>query len=212
MEFWKNRWKNNQTGWHREEYNEMLVKHWPSLNIGANCNVLVPLCGKSLDMRWLAEQGHSVVGLELVEKAVHAFFQEQKLDSKQMNRISHVQHSSPPYTIHHGDVFTVKSEMVQADAWYDRAAMIALPVSKRQEYVEQLRKLTSNGACGLLITFAYPQQQMEGPPFALHDADVIRLFANGFKVEHLETVQLEDEKDRGLSDVYSSVFKIQRLE
>ena len=90
MEFWKNRWKNNQTGWHREEYNEMLVKHWPSLNIGANCNVLVPLCGKSLDMRWLAEQGHSVLGLELVEEAVHAFFQEQKLDSKQMNLISHV--------------------------------------------------------------------------------------------------------------------------
>jgi len=101
--------------------------------------------------------------------------------------------------------------MVQAEAWYDRAAMIALPVSKRQEYVEQLRKLTTSDACGLLVTFAYPQEQMEGPPFALHDDDVIRLFADGFNVERLETVQLEDEKDRGLSDVYSSVFKIQKL-
>jgi hypothetical protein len=53
---------------------------------------------------------------------------------------------------------------------------------------------------------------MKGPPFALHDDDVLRLFANGFKIERLETIQLEDEKDRGLSNVYSSVFKIQRID
>ena len=211
MEFWENRWKNNQTGWHREVYNEMLVKHWPSLKIDTECGVLVPLCGKSLDMRWLAEQGHSIVGLELVEDAVHAFFQEHELGAKQIHLHEHVRHSSPPYSILQGDVFAVNSDMVQAEAWYDRAAMIALPVSKRQEYVEQLRKLTTSDACGLLVTFAYPQEQMEGPPFALHDDDVIRLFADGFNVERLETVQLEDEKDRGLSDVYSSVFKIQKL-
>ena len=81
-----------------------------------------------------------------------------------------------------------------------------------QEDVEQLRKLVSSDACGLLITFAYPQEQMEGPPFALHDDDVLRLFANGFKVKRLETFRLEDEKDRGLSNVYSSVFKIQRID
>ena len=211
MEFLENRWKNNQTGWHREVYNEMLVKHWASLKIDTECDVLVPLCGKSLDMRWLAEQGHSIVGLELVEEAVHAFFRELDLDAKQIHLHEHVRHSSPPYSILQGDVFAVNPDMVQAEAWYDRAAMIALPVSKRQEYVEQLRKLTSNNACGLLITFAYPQEQMDGPPFALHDDDVIRLFADGFNVERLETVQLEDEKDRGLSDVYSSVFKIQKL-
>ena len=212
MEFWENRWMNNQTGWHREAYNDMLVKHWPRLNVGTDCNVLVPLCGKSLDMLWLSEQGHNIVGLELVEKAVLAFFQENKLRSEPISLHGHVRYSSPPYTILQGDVFAVKPEMVQAEAWYDRAAMIALPVSKRQEYVEQLRKLTSSDACGLLITFAYPQEQMKGPPFALHDDDVLRLFANGFKVERLETIQLEDEKDRGLSNVYSSVFKIQRID
>jgi len=189
----------------------MLVNHWPSLKIDNECRVLVPLCGKSLDMRWLAEQGHSIVGLELVEEAVHAFFQEHELDAKQIHLHEHVRHSSPPYTIIQGDVFAVKSEMVQANAWYDRAAMIALPISRRQEYVNKIRQLTSSGACGLLITFAYPQEQMEGPPYALHDDDVIRLFARGFSVERLETARLEDEKDRGLSDVYSSVFKIQRL-
>ena len=212
MEFWKNRWKNKQTGWHRKAYNDMLVKHWPSLNIETECSVLVPLCGKSLDMRWLVEQGYSVVGLEMVEEAVQTFFKEQGLESEVGHLETQVKHTSPPYTILQGDVFDVTPEMVQAEAWYDRAAMIALPVESREDYVQQIRKLTTSGSCGLLITFAYPQEQMEGPPFALHDDDVIRLFAHGFKVERLETLQLEDEKDRGLSDVYSSVFKIQRLD
>jgi len=51
---------------------------------------------------------------------------------------------------------------------------------------------------------------MDGPPFALHDEDVLRFFADGFEVECLEKIDLEDEKDRGLSNVTSTVFKITR--
>ena len=52
---------------------DMLLKHWPSINAVEGSEVIVPLCGKSLDMLWLAEQGYSVVGLEMVEEAVMAF-------------------------------------------------------------------------------------------------------------------------------------------
>ena len=50
MTFWHDRWKNQLTGWHRAEYNDLMVKHWPSLNAPDHSEVLVPLCGKSLDM------------------------------------------------------------------------------------------------------------------------------------------------------------------
>ena len=39
----------------------------------------MPLCGKSLDMKWLAEQGHSVVGIDIVELAAQQFFTENDL-------------------------------------------------------------------------------------------------------------------------------------
>ena len=52
---------------------------------------------------------------------------------------------------------------------------------------------------------------MAGPPFALHDENVFNLFSDGFTVECLETMSLDDDKDRGLSSVKSSVFKITRL-
>ena len=41
--------------------------------------MFVPLCGKTLDMIWLAEQGASVVGCELSDLAVQQFFTENSL-------------------------------------------------------------------------------------------------------------------------------------
>lgn len=211
MGFWQNRWQSQQIGWHRAEYNDLMVKYWPSLEVPDGSEVLVPLCGKSLDMLWLAKQGYEVVGLEMVEQAVQTFFQENELETKSVKSGNHVQHSSPPFTIFHGDFFQLKEGIVNADAWYDRAAMIAIPLTSREAYVDQIRKQTKPNAVGLLITFAYPQKEMEGPPFALHDEHVFELFSNGFEVECLETIDLRDEKDRGLTSVTSSVFRIKRL-
>ena len=210
MEFWHNRWKSQQTGWHRAEYNDLLVKHWSTIGAAARGEVLVPLCGKSLDMLWLAEQGHSVVGLEMVKQAVETFFQEQGLKAESTALEQHTKHVHSPFTLFHGNVCELKPKSVQADAWYDRAAMIALPVESREAYVAQLRQQTKPGAVGLLITFAYPQDQMQGPPFSLQDEHVHQLFSEGFDVECLETRELEDEKGRGLSSLSTSVFKIQR--
>ena len=211
MTFWHDRWKNQLTRWHRVEYNDLMVKHWHSLNAPDGSEVFVPLCGKSLDMLWLADQGYSIVGLEMVEQAIHTFFKENQLspESTQFGKL--VKHSSPPFTIFQGDVFALEAGTVQADAWYDRAAMVAIPPSTRESYVQQIRQQTKSGAVGLLITFTYPQHEADGPPFSLTDEDAFTLFSEGFEIERLEVIDVSDEKDRGVSSVTSSVFKITRL-
>ena len=211
MTFWHDRWKNQLTRWHRAEYNDLMVKHWYSLNAPDGSEVLVPLCGKSLDMLWLAEQGYSIVGLEMVEQAIHTFFKENQLspESTQFGKL--VKHSSPPFTIFQGDVFALEAGTVQADAWYDRAAMVAIPPSTRESYVQQIRQQTKPGAVGLLITLTYPQHEADGPPLSLTDEDAFSLFSEGFEIERLEVIDVSDEKDRGVSSVTSSVFKITRL-
>ena len=211
MTFWHDRWKNQLTGWHRAEYNDLMVKHWPSLNAPDHSEVLVPLCGKSLDMLWLAEQGYSIVGLEMVEQAVQTFFAENEISPKITQFGKLVKHSSPQFTIFQGDVFALEAGTVQADAWYDRAAMIAIPPSTREAYVQQIRQQTKPGAIGLLITLTYPQHEGDGPPFSLTDEDAFSLFSEGFEIERLEVIDVSDEKDRGVSSVTSSVFKITRL-
>ena len=211
MKYWHNRWDKQLTGWHRGEFNDLLEKHWPSINLPKDGEVLVPLCGKSLDMIWLAKQGYKVVGLELVQQAVETFFLENNFESSTIKVDNHTKYSSPPFTIYQGNIFDLQSGMVQADAWYDRAAMVALPNSLREDYVKQIYNQTKPGAVGLLITFSYPEEQMEGPPFSLPDHLVMEYFSNGFEVECLEKIDLEDEKERGLSTVTSSVFKITRV-
>ena len=73
-DFWLNRWENNLTGFHLDEVNPHLKENWSALNLPAGSRVFVPLCGKSLDLIWLAEQGHQVVGIELSHLAAEAFF------------------------------------------------------------------------------------------------------------------------------------------
>ena len=211
MGFWHHRWQTHQIGWHRNVYNDLLTKHWGSIGAVDGGEVLVPLCGKSLDMLWLAKSGYSVTGLEFVEEAVQAFLQENELEATNSEFGNHVLHETTPFRIFQGDVFDLKEGDIRADAWYDRAAMIAIPRESRIAYVDQLRNLTKPDAVGLLITFSYPQEEMDGPPYSLSDDDVQHLFSDGFVVECLERIDLGDEKERGLSHVTSSVFQIKRM-
>ncbi len=75
-EFWHGRWANNRIGFHNAEVNENLKQSWQKLAARSGDQVFVPLCGKSLDILWLLEQGHEIVGVELSSVAVEALFEE----------------------------------------------------------------------------------------------------------------------------------------
>src|SRR5690606_22020225 len=64
-DFWLERWREGRTHFHLERVTPLLQKYWPGLGLPKGSKVLVPLCGKTLDMVWLAEQGHKVLGVEL---------------------------------------------------------------------------------------------------------------------------------------------------
>jgi thiopurine S-methyltransferase len=160
-------------------------------------SVLVPLCGKSLDMHFLAETAN-VVGLELSAAACEAFFTEANYEVivEQANpkachhlwRTPKVHPFGSQIHIWQGDYFTVQPRWVeQCHFIYDRAALIALPPPMRLAYVEKLRALVPQGSL-LLITLEYPSQERQGPPFSVETAEVHKLFAFG----HIELVGIRD--------------------
>ena len=65
VKFWHNRWQNNEIGFHQKEVNPRLIQRWSQLGLKAGDPVFVPLCGKSLDMIWLVQQSHPVLGIEV---------------------------------------------------------------------------------------------------------------------------------------------------
>lgn len=169
-EKWLSLWEAGDTGWHQEKGSAALRKFWPRLAPGSR--VLVPLCGKSADLLWLADQGCSVTGVELSEIATRAFFEEAGIhfeisesnDSKRYaSREHHLQ-------IVVGDYFKFADEPF--DALYDRASLVALPPQMRPAYVRHTNTLLTSEAAKLLLTLEYDQSMVSGPPFSVLSEEV----------------------------------------
>lgn len=167
-EGWLERWREGRIGWHEESGNKALKTHWRA----RGRTVLVPLCGKSVDLRWLAEQGNRVVGVELSALAIEAFFAEQALDfttaDGPLRRYDAV---GLDITIYCGDFLALSCE--RCDAHYDRGALVALPAGQRPRYAAQVRSLLREDAEQLVITLEYDQAVAAGPPFSIDDAELL---------------------------------------
>ena len=173
--FWRERWQAGQIGFHEGRPNRYLEAHRGRLPPGGR--VLVPLCGKAVDLAYLADAGHEVIGVELVEDAVSAFFAEQGLAPTRTVDGAAAVYQAGPITVIAGDWFaTTAARLGAVDAIYDRAALIALPPPMRARYVAHLRAVAPTAPI-LLVTLEYPQEAMAGPPFAVTDAEVRSLHA-----------------------------------
>lgn len=211
-DFWLERWERKEIGFHQNDINAYLLLHWPELHL-ASGEVFVPLCGKSLDMLWLKEQGHSVIGVELSAIAVNSFFTENNIQP------DHVSHSKFDHYVTHGikiscgDFFDLeKADLANVNSVYDRASLVALPPEMRDRYVRHLVDILPRKTKILLITFDYPQDEMPGPPFAVSIKEVNSLFEKIAEVrllaQHDVLAQNPRFLERGLSRIHENIFLI----
>lgn len=178
-EFWHQRWTSNQIGFHEGQVNAYLARHYAHLGLSPGETVLVPLCGKSVDLRWLADQGTHVVGVELSQIAVESFFAEQGLTPRTSKEGAFAVWESGPIRLLCGDYFALAPEdLAGVHVVYDRAALIALPAERRADYVTHLDQLLPGARRTLLVTLEYPQEQMQGPPFSVAEREVRALFTD----------------------------------
>ena len=214
-DFWLQRWQEGQIGFHRSDVMPLLEKHWPSLQMPAGSRVLVPLCGKSLDMHWLAAQGHRVLGVELSPLAVTQFFEEAGLTPVRTTSPYGEHFSAGPVEIILGDAFGLDPALLAEVAGvYDRAALIALPPPMRERYVAHLQAIVPNACQGLLVTLVYDQAKMDGPPFSVADTEVEQHFADGWTLHKVEEKDVLTGNprfiDSGLTAVDEHVFRLIR--
>lgn len=184
-DFWHNKWESNQIGFHNDAINPLLTRHVNLLKTRPEARVFVPLCGKSLDMAWLRDNKLQVVGAELSEIAVVQFFEELGEQPSVTLLDNHKLYSIPGIDIYQGDFFTLDT-IGPVDSVYDRAAFVAMPSEMREQYAEQVARL-SNQAPQLLITLAYDQSLVQGPPFSIDESEVNNRYSNTFTVSLIDT-------------------------
>jgi thiopurine S-methyltransferase len=172
--FWRERWEEGQIGFHQAETHPLLVRFWPELGVDG-ARVLVPLCGKSLDMSWLLARGHEVVGIEFVPAAVAAYFAERGVVPGHREVEGVVTLQADGITLVVGDFFQVSTAVTgRCAAVYDRGAWVAIAPEQRQDYGAQLRRLLDPGARLLLVNFEHDLGT--GPPFSIGQDELRQTF------------------------------------
>ena len=193
--YWHARWRDGRAAFHEAEVNPALVRHGHLLGEGGR--VLVPLCGKSRDLTWLAERGHAVVGVEVAERPIHDYFEERRLVPTRTTEGGLPRWDGGGVTIHEADFFAVSPAFVgEVTAAYDRAALIAMPPEAHAAYAAHLRALVGVGGAVLLLGFSYDQREASGPPYAVGPDEVKNLFAGTAEVELLDERDVLDESPR----------------
>ena len=183
--FWQERWQQNEIGFHMDERHEYLHQFYHRLHVGPE-TVFVPLCGKSPDLLWLRQQGARVVGVELSQLAVEAFFSENSLPVRTDSIDSFDRYQSDGITLLCGDLLRLDAASLDGvRGVYDRGSLVALPPLMRQQYARHLCHILPADCRMLVVSYDYDQSEIAGPPFAVPMAEIEELFGNEFSVELL---------------------------
>ena len=190
-ELWQQSWRDRDIAFHQHVVNPHLVKFWQNLRLTAADRVFVPLCGKSLDLLWLAEQGHPVIGVELSPLAVRAFFRENKLQPTRRKLGKFMLWEHGRISILCGDFFQLcAADLGEIAAVFDRASLTALPDDIRVAYITQLKNILPANCKMLLLTTEEPEEgETQGQPFAVAD-EIASLYTSAFEIQlsHVESI------------------------
>lgn len=209
-EFWINAWDEGNIGFHQSKVNNFL-ENYAKKTFVKNKNIFVPLCGKSLDMIWLKEQGHPVIGVEISKKAIIAFFNENSLSYTLEKTALFDIYLGENIKIYHGSFFDLKKEDVGDCDIYDRASMVALPRDMRDNYSKKIIELASESTNILLQTFEHEEDIVIGPPFSISKNEVGRHYSEKFMIEELQRAKRplpERYKDVGVKKIEAILYHL----
>eukprot|EP00461_Guttulinopsis_vulgaris_P000927 UN00927 len=186
---WNGYWSRGHTEWQLDELNPAIQKyghHWIHSD-EKNLSIMFPLCGKSLDLKILADKGHITFGVEGVDDAVAAFGDANDLNDR---RIDENTDQTPGFkinkfaedkiTIYQGDFFDWTKDpkdtnFPKFDRIFDRGSLVAIHPSKRAEYVKIINSMLKPGGKWLIYTMAYPQEENQAEPWSIDENCITNL-------------------------------------
>lgn len=204
LSYWQSRWQKGNTGWHLDTVYPLLPELWNHIGMTSDARVLVPLCGKSLDLFWLTEHCDTVTGVDISPKALQQLMQKHSESFVKETSHGFTIYRSDSLVLWEGDFAKLPADQIPAqDLIYDKASIIALPPKKRQYHAEKMIELSNANTQILIQTFEYDQNEMNGPPFSVDTKELKKLFGHRFILkcihEQSKLEELQKFKQRGLS-------------
>jgi thiopurine S-methyltransferase len=182
--FWHRSWELGgfHTSFHRKDIHPYVLQYMNPDEIEGK-NILVPLCGKTIDLMYLSQYANKVIGVELVEEAILQFFSENKLP---VSRPDDTTYSSGNITIYRRDFMALTSEEMGPIDWIlDRASLVALPYDMRMDYLATIERLSNIGTQQLVITLEY-FPLIGSAPFSITPDEVAEYYGRRHAIRHVE--------------------------
>ncbi|XP_061737680.1 probable thiopurine S-methyltransferase [Nerophis ophidion] len=214
---WEQRWHEDKTGFHQPHIHKMLEGNVDKVLHGrTGVRFFFPLCGKAVDMKWLADMGHSVVGVEISEKAIKQFFEE--------NNLTYSEEPVPAIpgakvykslerniSLYNCDLYNFSSSIEgKFGAMWDRGSFVAINPRDREKYSALIISLMADDCRYLLSTLMYNPNLYEGPPFAVPGEQVQSLFEKKCNIEQLlsEDVTVDRHRAWGIDSLMEQLYLI----
>ena len=159
------------------DVNPNLLQHLHLLAPERPSTILVPLCGRSVDLAYLAERKHSVVGIDAVAEPLRRIASDFGGGFEPISQTDGMSSFScrrlPSLTLIHGDVFALLEKVPElrgaCDGVWDRGGLTSIGGPSRARYLRILADSLKPGG-GLLLEFLSCNIALEG---TLQEADVM---------------------------------------
>lgn len=211
---WHSFWREDRLKFHEGQVNQYLQRHISLFQLLPGDTVFMPLCGKSADILWLARSGYRVIGVELSDIAVRAFFEESAIAYEVTSNDEFSIFSADGITLYQGDYMDLRPQHLADCRWvYDRASLVAIEAFNRPSYSQHMLSIIPPRIPMLLITLEYDQQKVSGPPFSVSLAEIAGLYEPHYHIELLESHEKVDERPKwrqaGLESMRESALRLE---
>jgi len=159
--------------------------------------VLLPLCGKSNDLRFMYEEGHHVYGVECADEAIHDFFSINNIRrdissvvATKTGKLAKLHSSHDGHlTIIQNNFLTLDTNKLNGtiDCVWDRGAFGTITEHEQSLYIETIRRLLSEDFRYLLLVLEFDQSKSNDPVPMPQPEEKVREFYGSFcEIERLE--------------------------
>ncbi|KAL1784568.1 thiopurine S-methyltransferase [Sigmodon hispidus] len=203
LEDWQDKWVTRHIGFHQEQGHQLLKKHLDTFLKGqCGLRVFFPLCGKAVEMKWCADRGHTVVGVEISEIGIREFFAEQNLSytEEPLNEIAGAKvfkSSSGNISLYCCSMFDLpRANIGKFDRIWDRGSLVAINPCDHDRYADIILSLLKKGFLYFVTVLYYDPTKHTGPPFYVPDAELKRLFGTKCNICCLEEADAFEERHK----------------
>ncbi len=182
---WREKWERNDIAFHQDMVNPLLQRFLSRLTLLAGDRIVVPLCGKSLDMDWIARMGFRVIGIELSDIAIQAYFDALRVVPSHQRQGRFVRWWHEDAEIWCGDIFDLTTDdLGKVKALYDCAALTALPAGVRERYIGHFSETLPQETEILLITTETPDERRFNSVLTI-DSEIKALYGARYRINLL---------------------------